>query len=128
MSFALTYQFEHAGAVTYTAADDAGEVGLGPVERTEAWTAHAVGVGAGYSTLPAFFAGKSRFPLEVSLIYRNTVAGSGLAPHAGTIEVTGRVLYQLVGRPPRPKPDSAAVDSVRPPPPLPPVVVPPRPG
>jgi len=132
ISFALTYQFEHAGAVTYTPGNDAETVGLGPVERTEAWTAHAVGVGGGYSTLPAFFAGRTRIPLEVSLIYRNNVAGSGFAPHAGTIEVTGRVLYQLVGRPPRPKPDSAAVDSVKPPPPPapppPPVVVPPRPN
>lgn len=120
ITFAATYQFEHAGATSYTASDDAGEVGLGPVERTDAWTAHSVGIGAGYSTLPAFFSGKTRIPLEASIVYRNTVAGSGFAPHAGMVEVTGRVLYQLVGRPPRPKPDSAAVDSVRPPPPPPP--------
>jgi len=122
ISFALAYQFEHGGATAYTSADSVAEVGLGPVERTEAWTGHSVGVGASYSTLPAFFAGKTRFPLEFSLLYRNTVFGSGFAPHAGTIEVGGRVLYQLRGRPRRPKADSTATDSAKPVPP------PPAPG
>jgi hypothetical protein len=121
LSFAAAYQLEIAAATTYSASDDAGEIGLGPVERTDAWTAHSVGVGASYSTLPAFFEGKTRLPLEFSLLYRNTVLGSGFAPHAGTIELGGRVLYQLRGRPKRPKPDSAAVDSTKPlPPPVPP--------
>jgi hypothetical protein len=120
LTFALAYQFEHEGATAYSSIDSVAEVGLGPVERTEAWTGHGVGVGASYSTLPAFFAGKTRLPLEFSLLYRNTVVGSGFAPHAGSIEVVGRVLYQLVGRPHRPKPDSAAVDSAKPVPPPPP--------
>jgi len=127
LTFAAAYQFEHGGATAYSSADSIAEVGLGPVERTEAWTGHSVGVGASYSTLPAFFAGKTRFPLEFSLLYRNTILGSGFAPHAGTIEVGGRVLYQLVGRPPRPKSDTTATDSAKPlPPPTPgPVVAPP---
>jgi hypothetical protein len=120
LTFALAYQFEHAGATAYSASDDAGEVGLGPVERTDAWTAHSVGVGASYSTLPAFFAGRTRIPVEFSLLYRNTLAGSGFAPHAGTIELGGRVLYQLRGRPRKPAADSAAADSAKPPPPPPP--------
>jgi hypothetical protein len=120
LTFAAAYQFEHAGATTYTASDDAGDVGLGPVERTDAWTAHSVGIGASYSTMPAFWEGKTRLPLEFSLLYRNTVLGSGFAPHAGTIELGGRVLYQLVGRPRKPKADSTAVDSAKPLPPPPP--------
>jgi len=126
LTFAAAYQFEHAGATTYTASDDAGDVGLGPVERTDAWTTHSVGIGASYSTMPAFWEGKTRLPLEFSLLYRNTVFGSGFAPHAGTIELGGRVLYQLVGRPRKPKADSTAVDSAKPLPPPPPP--PPAPG
>ena len=132
MTFAAAYQFEHAAATQYTAADSLGDaVGLGPLERTEAWTAHAFGVGASYSTLAAYAEGKTSVPVEFSLLYRNVVMGSGFAPHAGSIEVTGRVLYQLVGRPRRPRADSAATDSAHPlpppPPPAPagPVVVPP---
>lgn len=140
LTFSAAYQFEHAGATAYTAADSLGEVGLGPIERIDAWTAHAVGIGASYSTMPAYFEGRTRLPIEFSLLYRNTVAGSGFAPHAGTIELGGRVLYQLVGRPRRPKADTTAVDTAKalPPPPVPtagqsrPVVapreVPPRPA
>ncbi|HEV7590504.1 MAG TPA: hypothetical protein VGO40_20515 [Longimicrobium sp.] len=119
LTFAAAYQFEHAGATTYSASDGS-EVGLGPVERTDAWTAHSVGIGASYSTMPAYFEGKTRFPLEFSLLYRNTVFGSGFAPHSGTIELGGRVLYQLVGRPRKPKADSTTVDSTKPLPPPPP--------
>ncbi|HEX8906852.1 MAG TPA: hypothetical protein VF771_18525, partial [Longimicrobiaceae bacterium] len=136
-TFAAAYRFEHAGATTYTAGDD-GDILLGPVERTDAWTAHSFGFGASYSTINAFMRGKTPFPLEFSILYHNSVAGSGFAPHAGTIEAGGRILYQLVGRPPRPRTDTTATDSARalPPPPSanppgepsvsPPVV--PRPG
>jgi hypothetical protein len=120
LTFAAAYQFEHAGATAYTASEDVDEVGLGPVERIEGWTGHSVGIGASYSTMPAFFEGKTRLPLEFSLLYRNTLLGGGYAPHAGTIELGGRVLYQLVGRPRRPRPDTTAVDSARPLPPPPP--------
>ena len=120
LTFVAAYQFEHAGATAYSASEEVGEVGLGPVERSDGWTGHSVGIGASYSTMPAFFEGKTRFPLEFSLLYRNTVLGGGYAPHAGTIELGGRVLYQLVGRPRRPRPDTTAVDSAKPPPPPPP--------
>jgi hypothetical protein len=128
MSFAALYQFEHAAATVYSSADSAEGVGLGPLERTEAWTAHSFGVGAGYSTVAAYSEGKTSIPVEFSVIYRNAVAGSGFAPHSGTIEVSGRVLYQLVGRPRRPAPaDSTATPAPPPPPPAtpaPPAVTP----
>jgi hypothetical protein len=112
-SIAAAYRFEHGGATTYTASDELGDVVLGPVEQTAAWTSHSVGLGASYSTIEAFMQGRTPFPLEFSVLYRNSFAGSGFAPHAGTIEAGGRILYQLVGRPPRPRPDSAATDSAR---------------
>lgn len=125
MTFAAAYQFEHAAATTYTSADSLGDVFLGPVERIDAWTAHSVGFGASYSTLAAYSEGRTSMPVEFSLLYRNAVAGSGFAAHSGTIEFTGRVLYQLVGRPRRPRPDSAGVDTAPPPPPPPPAAPPP---
>jgi hypothetical protein len=117
MTFAAGYRFDHQGATTYSGD---GDVLLGPVERTGAWTAHSVSLGASYSTIEAFEAGRSRAPVEVSLLYHNSFAGSGFAPHAGTLEVVGRFLYQAVGRPRRARTaDSAAVDSARPLPPPP---------
>ncbi|HET7229638.1 MAG TPA: hypothetical protein VFJ16_06520 [Longimicrobium sp.] len=117
MTFAAGYRLDHQGATTYSGD---GDVLLGPVERTDAWTAHSVSLGASYSTIEAFETGKSRVPFEVSLLYHNSFAGSGYAPHAGTLEVVARLLYQAVGRPRRPRAaDSTAVDSARalPPPP-----------
>ncbi|HET7462252.1 MAG TPA: hypothetical protein VFJ82_13430, partial [Longimicrobium sp.] len=111
MSFAAGYRFDHQGATTY---GGDGEVVLGPIERTDAWTAHSLSLGASYSTIQAFEAGKARVPFEVSLLYHNSFAGSGYAPHAGTLEVVGRFIYQAVGRPRRPRAaDSTAVDSAR---------------
>ena len=111
MTFAAGYRLDHQGATTY---GGDGEVVLGPVERTDAWTAHSVSLGASYSTIEAYEAGKSRVPFEVSLLYHNGFAGSGYAPHAGTLEVVGRFIYQAVGRPRRPRTaDSTAVDSAR---------------
>lgn len=124
-TFAAAYQFEHGGATTYTAADDLGQVLLGPVERTDAWTTHSVGFGASYSTIGAYMRGRTPFPLEFSILYRNSVAGSGFAPHAGTIEAGGRILYQLFGRPRRPPRDTTAADTTRAvPPPAPPAAPP----
>ena len=111
MTFAAGYRLDHQGATTYSGD---GDVLLGPVERTDAWTAHSVSLGASYSTIEAFEAGKARVPFEVSLLYHNSFAGSGYAPHAGTLEVVARLLYQAVGRPRRARPaDSTAVDSAR---------------
>jgi hypothetical protein len=112
-SFAAAYQFEHTGATTYTSADSISDVVLGPLETTQGWTTHSVGVGASYSTIEAFMRGKTPFPLEFNILYRNSVAGSGFAPHAGTIEAGGRILYQLVGRPRPVRPDTATADTAR---------------
>lgn len=117
MTFAAGYRLDHQGATTYSGDE---EVVLGPIERTDAWTAHSLSLGASYSTIQAFEEGKARIPFEVSLLYHNSFAGSGYAPHAGTLEVVGRFIYQAVGRPRRPRAaDSTAVDSARtlPPPP-----------
>ncbi|HSU12804.1 hypothetical protein [Longimicrobium sp.] len=127
-SVAAAYQFEHGGATTYTASDELGDVVLGPVEQTAAWTSHSFGVGASYSTIEANLQGRTPFPVEFSILYRNSFAGSGFAAHSGTIEAGGRILYQLVGRPRRPRADSAATDSARAlpaPPTAPPAVTPP---
>ncbi|MBV9108494.1 MAG: hypothetical protein JO306_03685, partial [Gemmatimonadetes bacterium] len=70
-TFAAAYQFEHIGATTYTSADSISEVVLGPLETTQAWTTHSVGVGASYSTIEAFMRGKTPFPLEFNILYRN---------------------------------------------------------
>jgi hypothetical protein len=122
ITFAAGYRFDHNGGTTYSGGD-AGEVLLGPVERIDAWTAHSLSLGASYSTIEAFEAGRSRVPFEVSLLYHNSVMGGGYAPHAGTLEVVGRLLYQAVGRPRRARADTTATDSAGrplPPPPPPP--------
>ena len=126
MSFAALYQFEHTAATVYTSADSVEGVELGPVERAEGWTTHSFGVGAGYSTVAAYAEGRTRIPVEFSLVYRNAVVGSGFAAHSGTVEVTGRVLYQLVGRPRRPAPADSTAAPAPPPPPPAPIVLPPR--
>jgi hypothetical protein len=118
-SFAAAYSFQHVGATSYASADSLAAFDLGPVERTDAMTAHMLGLGASYTTIPAFMEGRTPFPLEFSLLWRKTVAGSGYAPQAGIIEVGARVLYQAFGRPRRVRQDTAATDTARalPPPP-----------
>ncbi|HEX8693368.1 MAG TPA: hypothetical protein VF746_13160 [Longimicrobium sp.] len=129
--FAAHYAFERRGATTFTAGDALGEVLLGPVETAEAWTAHRVGLGMSYSTIEAARRGRTPLAIELWVLYRNTVAGSGGAPHAGVIEAGGRLPYQLFGRPPRARADTAGADSAArvPPPPgaEPPVRRPPLP-
>jgi hypothetical protein len=63
----------------------------GPTEPLGPWTGHAVGFGARYSTRDAYAAGRAAVPMEVSLVYENTVAGSGGAPAARRLHVTGRL-------------------------------------
>lgn len=117
ISFAGHYAFEHVGATTYTASDELGEVLVGPIETTEAWTAHRVGLGGAYSTMDAFRRGRTPLPMEVWLLYRTTVAGSGGAARSGSIEVGARFAYQLFGRPRRERADTTATDSAAAPPP-----------
>ncbi|HYJ78551.1 MAG TPA: hypothetical protein VEW03_03020 [Longimicrobiaceae bacterium] len=126
ISFAAQYAFLRQGATTYSAADSLEGVFLGPIETGEASTAHRVGLGMSYSTIGPFLRGTTPVPIEIGLLYRNVVAGSGRAPHAGSIEVSARVPYQLRGRPRRVVPDSVAPDSVPapPPPPAPPAPAP----
>ncbi|HEX2202332.1 MAG TPA: hypothetical protein VHG91_03485, partial [Longimicrobium sp.] len=53
ISFAGHYAFERVGATTYSESDSLGAVLVGPIETTEAWTAHRVGLGGTYSTMDA---------------------------------------------------------------------------
>ncbi len=110
--FAAQYAFAREGETTLTAADSLeGPVLLGYTESTEARTAHVLGLGMSYSTVNVFRAGRTPVPIEVTLLYRNVVAGGGRAPRAGSIEVMGRVPYQLFGRPRRERADTARADS-----------------
>jgi len=113
LGFAAQYAFAREGETTLTAADSLeGPVLLGYTETTEARTAHVLGLGMSYSTVNAYRAGRTPVPIEVTLLYRNVVAGGGRAPRAGSIEVMGRVPYQLFGRPRRERADTARADSV----------------
>ncbi|HEU4455364.1 MAG TPA: hypothetical protein VFR81_20045 [Longimicrobium sp.] len=112
LGFAAQYAFAREGETELTASDELGPVLLGYVETTEARTAHQLGLGMSYSTVNAYRAGRTPVPIEVSLLYRNVVAGSGRAPKAGSIEVVGRVPYQLFGRPRRERADTARADTV----------------
>jgi hypothetical protein len=103
LSFAAQYRFESAGGVTYSG-EGAGV--LGPIENVAAQTAHRIGVGAGYSTVGAFAAGRAPFPADVSLLYARTVAGSGGAPADVRLELQVRAYYPAFGRARRARPDS----------------------
>lgn len=128
IAFAAQYAFQHIGATTLSGEE--ADLPLGPIETLDAVTAHSVGVGMSYSTLAAYRAGDSPFPAEVSLLYRNVVAGSGFAPHAGAIEIGARVYAPMLwrNRPPRVQPTDRPTDatpSIPPPDSIPPA--PPRP-
>ncbi|HEU0053816.1 MAG TPA: hypothetical protein VFQ39_11595 [Longimicrobium sp.] len=125
--FAGFYGFEYEAETEFSAADDRGPVVLNPFEELGGWTAHRVGFGASYSTYEAYRQGRTPVPIEFWLLYRNTVAGDNLAPEAASIEVGGRFIYQLFGRPRRARPDTAAVDTTPPTPPEGPARVEPRP-
>lgn len=91
----------------YTYRRRAGEsydpLGALPEDRKEAAarttrSAQEAGLGIEYSTLPAYYAGRAGFPMEVSLLVRETLAGSGGAPAARAIQMQGRVYITLWGR------------------------------
>jgi hypothetical protein len=105
ISFAAQYAFASVGAVTYTGE---GADLLGPLESTLAQTSHLLGLGASYTTVQGYAAGRAPFPAEVSLLYRTAVAGSGRAPVATVLDVGVRVFYPAFGRPRRARLDSAA--------------------
>lgn len=72
--------------------DVSGLVGVG------SRSAHRAGVGARFTTLPSYYAGGSVVPIEISLGYSRTFAGTGGAPAAGTLQVRGRVYQRAWGR------------------------------
>jgi hypothetical protein len=88
ISLAGRYGLLRQGETRLTGAEG---IVAGPTEPLGPWTAHAVGLGARYSTLSAYAAGRAAVPMEVSLVYENAIAGSGGAPAARRIHVTGRL-------------------------------------
>lgn len=69
-----------------------------PFFAAGARSSHSVGVGARYTTVPAWLRGSGVLPLEAELLYRTVVAGSGGVPDAGRMELRGRVYQPLWGR------------------------------
>jgi hypothetical protein len=66
-------------------------------EETEA-TLHRIGVGAIFSTLPAFRRGESSLPLELRAIYQTAIGGKGgQAPKLSTFRVTFRLFLSFWG-------------------------------
>ncbi|HEU0015268.1 MAG TPA: hypothetical protein VFQ45_16370 [Longimicrobium sp.] len=134
IAFTGQYAFAGAGETTYSGG---GDVITTPLESTGPWTAHSAGLGAMYSSLRGFALGETDWPFEVSLAYTRTFAGTGLAPDAGLLRVTGRLFYPtrpLPGRPVRerapelppatPPADPAQTPTPPPPPSNPPVTPP----
>ncbi len=97
VSLAGHYGFAWIGETTYRAAGDSLPA-LAGLESTAARTGQLVGLGARYSTLDAYLAGRTALPLEVSLLWRTTLFGTGGMEDAGVLRVEGRVLYPLWGR------------------------------
>jgi hypothetical protein len=87
-SFAAHYRFQSLGADTYS-----GDGLLSPVQAVAAQTAHRLGIGASYTTVGAYAAGRAPFPVEVSLLYGRTLAGSGGAPADTRLELGFRAYY-----------------------------------
>ncbi|MBB4639164.1 hypothetical protein [Longimicrobium terrae] len=114
ISFAGQYAFTRMGETTYSGAD----VLASPLESVGAWTAHAAGLNARYSSLRAYALGKAKVPFEVDLGWQRTFAGGGLAPQTGQIRVTGRFFptRALLPRdtPPPPLPADTTADSTAP--------------
>lgn len=97
VSLAGHYGFALIGETTYRAAGDSLPA-LAGLESTAARTGQLVGLGARYSTLDAYLAGRTALPLEVSLLWRTTLFGTGGMEDAGVLRVEGRVLSPLWGR------------------------------
>ncbi|HEX8362030.1 MAG TPA: hypothetical protein VF613_18070, partial [Longimicrobium sp.] len=87
-SFAAHYRFQSQGAETFS-----GDAPLSPVQSIAAQTAHRFGIGASYTTVGAYAEGRAPFPVEVSLLYGRTVAGSGGAPADTRLELGVRAYY-----------------------------------
>jgi hypothetical protein len=94
-SFAAQYRFAAGGAVTYSGE---GSEFLGPILGVQARTAHQLGIGASYTTVAAYAAGQAPFPIDVSLLYARTLAGTGGAPADTRLELGFRAYYPAFGR------------------------------
>jgi hypothetical protein len=97
ISLAAQYAFARVGETVYEAEGDPLPLFAG-LESTAARSGQLLGLGAGYSTFDAYLAGRTPLPLEVSLLYRTTLFGSGGMEGAGIIRVEGRLLVPLWGR------------------------------
>ncbi len=84
-TFAAQYRFQSLGADTFSP--------LSPVQSAASQTAHRFGIGASYTTVGAYAAGRAPYPVEVSLLYGRTVAGSGGAPADTRLELGFRAYY-----------------------------------
>lgn len=114
LSFAAQYRLETAGATTYSG--DGAEL-LGPIELVAGRTAHRLGLGASYTTVGAYAAGRAPIPAEVSLLYGRTVAGTGGAPAETRLELGVRAYYPAFNRRRRAV-TPAPADTARPAPPV----------
>ena len=94
-SFAAQYRFAAGGAVTYSGE---GSDFLGPILDVGARTAHQLGLGASYSTVAAYAGGRAPFPVDVSLLYARTLAGTGGTPVDTRLELGIRAYYPAFGR------------------------------
>jgi hypothetical protein len=87
-SFAAQYALQAIGEESYS-----GGALLSPVASVAAQTAHRLGIGASYTTVGAYAAGRAPVPVEVSLLYARTLAGSGGAPADTRLELGVRGYY-----------------------------------
>lgn len=102
ISFAARYAFFREGAVAYGEIErpTPGAV-FASIESTEARTAQMWGLGMSYSSYPAWEAGRSSIPVEITLLYENAFAGSGRAPNLSRITAGLRFFFTGWGRPRR---------------------------
>jgi hypothetical protein len=63
----------------------------GPFDWRTGGAAHALGIGARYSSLQAFARGRARVPFELALTVSQAVVGTQQAPDAFSVRLTGRV-------------------------------------
>lgn len=90
------YAYVRIGETVYSGAEEA-EVFAG-IETTAGRSAQLFGVGASYSTLDAFLAGRTPVPLEFSVFYENAFTGTSRAEDVSGVRLMGRVFYPLWGR------------------------------
>lgn len=90
------YAYVRIGETVYGGAEDA--TVFAGIETTAARSVQRFGVGASYSTLDAFLAGRTPVPLEFSIHYENAFAGTARAEDVSAVRIMGRVFYPLWGQ------------------------------